>query len=148
LPLVTGRGVAVIGFHRSLPWAVHLRGQGGMASPPAPAIAGPDLEAHCPGDAPGRTSETPQKGGEEPGRERPLAPVQQGRGEVVEGALAAMTPGACTSGAVLICAPRATGMALAPRPWERTILPPEDTDVRLALFGVEEVGDMGAYRHG
>jgi hypothetical protein len=69
--------------------------------------------------------------------------VQQGIGEVVEGALAAMTPVALTSGAVLICAPLSNGMALAPRTLERTILPPEYTDVRLALFGVEELVAMG-----
>jgi hypothetical protein len=35
--------VEVIRFHRAFQLAVHLIGQGGIAQPPAPAIAGPDL---------------------------------------------------------------------------------------------------------
>jgi hypothetical protein len=31
---------------------------------------------------------------------------------------------------------------------ERTIFPPQHMDVRLALFGVEELVHMGEHRHG
>jgi hypothetical protein len=41
-----------IGFHRACPWAMHLVGQRGMAEPPAPARARPDVDAPFPGKAP------------------------------------------------------------------------------------------------
>jgi hypothetical protein len=81
-------------------------------------------------------------------RQRPLALVEQGSGEVVEGALAAVTPVAFASGAILVRAPAANVVALASRALQRTVLPPERMDVGLALFGVEEVVQMGEYRHG
>jgi hypothetical protein len=74
--------------------------------------------------------------------------MQQGIGEVVEGALAAMAPIAFAAGAVLVCAPLSNVVALAARTLERTILPPERPDVRLALCGVEELVQMREYRHG
>ena len=74
--------------------------------------------------------------------------MQQGSGEVVEGALTAMAPGAFAPGAVLVCAPLANMVALAARTLPRTIFPPERTDVGLALFRVEELVDMGKHRHG
>jgi hypothetical protein len=92
LPLVAGRVVEVIGFHRPFQLARHLIGQGGIAQPPAPPIAVPDMHAHLSRNAPGRASEAQQKGRKNPVRQRPLALVQQGRGEVVEGALAAVAP--------------------------------------------------------
>jgi hypothetical protein len=119
-----------------------------MTEPPAPAVAGPDMDAQLAGDAPGRAGETQQKSGENSVRQRSLGPMQQGSGEVVEGALAAMTPIALAPGAVVVCAPLANVVALAARTLERTLLPPERTDVRLALFGVEEVVQMREYRHG
>ena len=73
--------------------------------------------------------------------------MQQGRGEVVEGALAAMAPGAFTSGTVLVHAPLANVMALAPRTLEGTIFPPERMDVGLALFSVKKLVQMGERRH-
>jgi hypothetical protein len=74
--------------------------------------------------------------------------VQEGLGEVVEGPLAAMAPVAFAPGAVVVCAPLANVVALAARTLQWTIFPPERTDVRLALFGVEELMHMGEYRHG
>jgi hypothetical protein len=74
--------------------------------------------------------------------------MQQGGGAVVEGALAAMAPVAFAPGAVLVDAPLANVVALAARTLERTILPPERTDVGLALFDVEKVVQMREYRHG
>ena len=74
--------------------------------------------------------------------------MQQGPGEIVEGALAAMTPVAFASGTVLVGAPLSNGVALAPRTLERTILPPERMEVRLALFDVEELVQMREHRHG
>ena len=74
--------------------------------------------------------------------------MEQGSGEVVEGALAAMAPVAFAPGAVLVCAPLANVVALAARTLQRTIFPPEHPDVRLALFGVEELMQMGEHWHG
>ena len=74
--------------------------------------------------------------------------MQQGSGEVVEGALAAVTPGVFASRAILVRAPAANVVALAARTWQRTVFPPERMDGGLALVGVEEVGQMGEYWHG
>jgi hypothetical protein len=74
--------------------------------------------------------------------------MQQGSGEVVEGALATMAPVAFAPRAVLVGTPLSNVVALAARTLQRTIVPPERTDVRLALFGVEEVVQMREYRHG
>jgi hypothetical protein len=74
--------------------------------------------------------------------------MQQGIGEVVEGALATMAPVAFAPGAVLVGAPLSNVVALAARTLQRTIFPPERPDVRLALFGVEEVVQMREYWHG
>jgi hypothetical protein len=106
------------------------------------------MDAQLSGDTPGRTGKTQQKGGQNPMRQRPLAPMQQSIGEVVEGALATMAPVAFAPGAVLVGAPLANVVALAARTLQRTILPPERTEVRLALFNVKEVVQMREYRHG
>ena len=74
--------------------------------------------------------------------------MQQGSGEVVEGALATMAPVAFAPGAVLVRAPLANVVALAARTVQRTLVPPERTEVRLALFSAEEVVHMGEHRHG
>src|SRR5438445_640922 len=58
LPLVAGSMVEVIRFHRAFQLAVHLIGQGRIAEPPAPAVAGPAMDAQLSGDAPGRAGET------------------------------------------------------------------------------------------
>ena len=74
--------------------------------------------------------------------------MQQGLGEVVEGALAAMAPVAFAPRAVLVRAPASNVVALAARTLQWTIFPPQRMDVRLALVGVEELVDMGEHRHG
>jgi hypothetical protein len=60
----------------------------------------------------------------------------------------AMAPVTFAPGSILVCAPLANMVALAARTLQRTIFPPKRTDIRLALFGVEEVMYMGEYRHG
>ena len=68
-------------------------------------------------------------------------------GKVVEGALAAVTPVAFAPGAVVVRAPRIDVLALAPGTLEWTIFPPQRMNVRLALYGVEEVVYMGEHRY-
>jgi hypothetical protein len=48
----------------------------------------------------------------------------------------------------LVCALLSDVVALAARTLQRTIFPPQRTDVRLALFGIKEVVHMREYRHG
>jgi len=131
--------IEVIGFDRAVQLTLHLIGQGRIAQPTALAVAGPDMDAQLSGDAPGRTGEAQQKGGENPVRQWSLTPRQQGSVEVVEGPLATMAPVAFAAGAVLVGAPMSKVVALAARTLQRTILPPEPMDIRLTLFGVEEV---------
>ena len=45
LSLVAGGMIEVIGFDRAFQSAVHLLGHGGIAQPPAPAVAGSDMHA-------------------------------------------------------------------------------------------------------
>jgi hypothetical protein len=74
--------------------------------------------------------------------------VEQGSGEVVEGALAAVTPVACASRALLVRAPAANTVALAARTWQRTVFPPERMEGGLTLVNVEELVDVRKHRHG
>ena len=74
--------------------------------------------------------------------------MQEGLGEVVEGALTTMASVAFASGAILVRAPAANVVALAARTLQRPVFPPERMDVGLALFGVEEVVQMREHRHG
>jgi hypothetical protein len=147
LSLVARGLVEVIGFHGACQLAMPLRGHSGIAQPPAPSRARADMDPQFSRDAPRRTGETQQKGGEDPIRQRARAPMQQGRGEVVEGALTAMALVPLALGSIVVRAPQAHVVVLAARTWEQTILPPEHTDVGLALFSVEEVVDMGKHRH-
>ena len=140
--------IELIRFHCACQVAIGLVGDGSIPEPPAPAITGPAVDAQFSGNTPRRTRETEQKRRQNPVRQRSLALVQQGRGEVVEGALAAMTPVAFASGAVLVRAPASNVVALASRTLQRTVFPPERVDVDLALFGVEELVQMGEHRHG
>jgi len=82
------------------------------------------MDAQLAGDAPGRAGETQQKGGENPVRQGACAPMQQGRGEVVEGPLTAMAPVTFAPGSLLVCAPLSDMVALAAPTLQRTILPP------------------------
>src|SRR5215510_7346354 len=115
---------AVIGFYDPLQkLLVPLIRQGGIAQPPAPPIARPDMDPHLPRNTPGRAGEAQPKGGEHPVRQRPLALVQESLGEIVEGALAAVAPVAFASRPVVVCAPAANVMALAPRALQRPVFP-------------------------
>ena len=106
------------------------------------------MEAHFPGQAPAGTGETEQKGGKGPVRQRSRAPLQQGSGEVVEGPLIALAPGAFAPRSLGVRAPLAKVVALAPGTLQGTIFPPEHMEVGVALVGVEAVVHMGAHRHG
>ena len=74
--------------------------------------------------------------------------MQEGIGEVVEGALAAVAPGAFAPRPVLVRAPGSNVLALAPRALQRTVFPLECMDGGMALIGVEELVQMGEHRHG
>src|SRR5882724_2862596 len=125
LSLDAGGVVEVIGFNGPLQLAVHLIGQGGIAQPPAPAIAGPDMDAHFPGDAPRRARQTQQKGGKNPVGEGALAAVQECAREVIEGAFTVLllTAVAFQSRLVVIRPPGTNVVALAPRALQRTVFP-------------------------
>ena len=69
-------------------------------------------------------------------------------GQIIEGPLAAVAPVALAPRAVLVRAPAANVVTLAPRTLEWTIFPPERMDVGLALFSVEKLVQMREYRHG
>ncbi len=62
--------------------------------------------------------------------------------EIVEGALAAITPVTLTPGAIVVLPPRIDVLTLAPGTLEGTIFPPQRMDVRLALFEAEELVDI------
>src|SRR4030095_3375104 len=100
LALLAGSVIEVIGFDCAVHLTLHLIGQGRIADPPAPARARPAMDPYFPRNTPGRTGKAQQKGREYPVRQWPLALVQQGLGEVVEGTLAAMAPVTFASGAV------------------------------------------------
>jgi hypothetical protein len=68
--------------------------------------------------------------------------MEEGISEVVEGALAPVTPVALASRAVVVRPPGIDILALAPRTLERTIFPPERMDVGVTVFGVEELVDI------
>ena len=105
------------------------------------------MDAQLSGNTPRRTRQTEEKRRQNPVRQRPLAPVEQGRGEVVEGALAAVTPGAFTPGAIVVRPPRINLLTLAPGTLECTIVPPECMDVRVTLFEAEELVDVRKHWH-
>src|SRR5215467_5018752 len=73
LPLVAGGLVEVIRFHRAFQLAVHLIREDRIPEPPAPAVAGPTMDAQLSGNPPRRTRQTEQKGGEKPVGEGTLA---------------------------------------------------------------------------
>jgi hypothetical protein len=63
-------------------------------------------------------------------------------GEVIEGALATVTPVTFTPGSVVIRPPRIDVLALAPGTLEGPIFPPQRMDVSLTLVDVEELVDV------
>src|SRR5207244_6190231 len=95
-----------------------------------------------PGNASRRAGETQQKGRQNPERERPLALMEQGVGEIVEGALAAVTPVAFALGAIVVRPPRINVLALTPGPLEWAIFPSQRMDVGLTLVDVEELMEV------
>src|SRR5712691_13403263 len=113
LPLLAGGMVEVIRFHRACQLAMHLVRQRGIPQPPAPPIAGTHMDPHLPRDPPRRTGETEQKSSQNPVWQRPLALMEQGIGQIVEGALAAVAPVAFASGSVVVIAPGTHGLAVA-----------------------------------
>jgi len=124
--------------HRARPPTSGVGGDGGLPEPPAPALPGPTLDAQLSGHTPRRTREPEEKRRQHPVRQRPLAPVEQGSGEVVAGALAAGTPGAVPPGAIVGRPPRVDVLTLAPGTRERPLLPPQRRDGGVTLVEVEE----------
>ena len=80
--------------------------------------------------------------------QRPLALGQQRMGEVVEGTPTAVAPVALDPWTVVVIAPGADIVALAAGTLEPAVFPPECMDVGVAGVGVEELVEMGEYRHG
>ena len=64
------------------------------------------MDAQLSGHTPRRTRETEEKRRQNPVRERPPTLVEQGIGEVVEGALATVTPVPFTPGAIVVTPPK------------------------------------------
>src|SRR5215470_3076242 len=83
LPLLASGVGESIGFDGPFQLPLHFIGQGRIPEPPAPPITGADMDSHLSRHAPGRTGKAPQKGGEDPVPQQPLALVQQGLREVV-----------------------------------------------------------------
>ena len=73
--------------------------------------------------------------------------MEQGVGEVVEGALAAVAPVAFAPRAVVIGALGIDVVALAPGTLQRALFPPQRMNVGLTLFGVEELVDVREHWH-
>jgi hypothetical protein len=68
--------------------------------------------------------------------------VQEGLGEVVEGALATVAPVALAPRAVVVLPPGIDVLALAPGTLEWALFPPQRMDIGLTVFGVEELVDI------
>jgi hypothetical protein len=100
------------------------------------------MDAQLSGNTPRRTRQTQQKRRQNPVRQRPPTLVEQGMSEVVEGALAAITPVAFTPGSLVVRPPWIDVVALASGTLEGTIFPPQRMDVSLTLVGVEELVDV------
>jgi hypothetical protein len=81
-------------------------------------------------------------------RERPLAPVEHGVGELMEGPLAAVTPVAFAAGSVVLMPPWINLVALAPGTLQGTIFPPPRRDGGLTLVGVAKLVDVREHRQG
>jgi hypothetical protein len=145
LSLVPSDVIELIGFNRALQLAIDLVGDGSIAQPPAPAIAGADMDTHLPRDAPGGTGEAQQKGREDPVRERSPALGEERVSEVVESAPTPVAPVAFQSRSVVIAAPRIDIVAVTPGAVERAILPPECMDIHVAGIDVEELVEMGEH---
>jgi hypothetical protein len=150
LALVARSMVEVIGFDGPVQLTTDLIGEGGIAEPPTPPIAGADMDPHLSGDAPRCTREAQQKSGEHPVRQRALAAVQERAREVIEGALAGLlfTAVALQAGLVVRGAPGTDVVALTSGALQGPIFPAQRVDIRLTRFGVEELVKMRHHRHG
>src|SRR5215813_14009534 len=100
------------------------------------------MDPQLSGNTSRRTRQAQQEGGQHPVCGRPLALVEQGLGEVVEGTLAAVAPVALTAGAVVVIAPWINVVALTAGAWQWAIFPSQCMDIDLTLVGVEEVVDV------
>src|SRR5262249_32524731 len=92
LALLASGVIEVIRFHCTCYLAVGFIGEGCIAQPPAPAIARTTMHPQLSRNTSRRTGETEQKRRQNPGRQRPLALVQQRISQVIESALAAVAP--------------------------------------------------------
>jgi hypothetical protein len=132
------RGVGeVIGVDRPVPLPTARIRPGGMTSPPAPAIAGADMDPSRPGHAARGTPPAPQEDAEHPVRQRPLAVVPQRAGEPSAGALAVFATGAVQARLVMVGAPGTAGVALTSGAWQRTVFPAQRMHGGLTRFGGE-----------
>jgi hypothetical protein len=95
-------GVEGIGFDRPCPRTTALIRQGGLTSPPAPTIAGADMDPSRPSHAARCTPQAQPAGAKHPGRRRPLALVQHRAGEILEGARAVVAAVAVQSRLVMV----------------------------------------------
>src|SRR5215467_9637953 len=149
LPLLASGVIEVIRFHGALQLPLYLVGQGGIAQPPAPTVAGPAMDAQLSGNAARGTRQAQEKGGQNPVHDRALAAIKERTREVIEGALASLlfTAVALQSGLVVVGAPGTNVVALTPRTLARPIFPTQRMNVGLTLFGVEELVDVREHWH-
>ena len=115
MALLTSGMIEFIGFDRPLYLAIRLVGDSRIAQAPAPSIAGADMDAQFSRDAPRRTRQAQQKGGEEPVRKQALATRVEGLRQVVERAPTAFAPVAFTSWPIMVGAPEGPVLTLTPR---------------------------------
>src|SRR5437899_6686583 len=106
------------------------------------------MDTQLSGNTSRRTRQAQQEGGQNPVGGRPLALVEQGMGEVVEGPLAAVAPVALAAGAVVVLAPWINVVALTAGALQGAIFPSQRMDVDVTLFSVAELVQMGEHRHG
>src|SRR5215475_4554726 len=141
LPLLASGVIEIIRFHGALQLPLHLVGQGGIAQPPAPAVARADMDPQLFGNTPRCTRQAQEKRGQNPVHHRALAAIQERAREVMEGALAGLlfTAVALQSRLVVIGPPGTNMVALTAGALQGTIFPPQRMDVCLALVDVEEL---------
>jgi hypothetical protein len=65
--------------------------------------------------------------------------MEQGMGQIVEGAFAAVAPVAFASGSVVVLAPRIDVVAVATGTLQRAIFPPQRMNVGLTGVGTEKL---------
>src|SRR5262249_48449020 len=136
LALLPSGVIEVIRFDGALQLAPYLIRQGGIAQPPAPAIAGPDMDPQLFGNPTRGTRQAQQKRRKNPVHERALTAVQERACEVIEGALAGLlfTAVAFQTGLVVVRAPGTDVVAPTAGTLEWAIFPPQRMDIRLTTF--------------